>query len=123
MTRSAVKRAILPSLLVLGGVALVVYGVGYHTTTVLVEEEIAPPPPPPEPPPFWGGPPRNGFPGPPFLSRRPPAPPPVPQKVLVKFVDPEQRLIRDVTIGGLARMDDGRIKRTYSGEGPALCPT
>lgn len=35
----------------------------------------------------------------------------------------EPRLVREVTIGGLARVKSGMLKRTYTGSGPALCPT
>lgn len=36
---------------------------------------------------------------------------------------PEWALIREVTFGGVARLDNGELKRTYSGQPPALCPT
>lgn len=32
-------------------------------------------------------------------------------------------IVRDVTIGGLIRLGNGNIKRTYAGQPPALCPT
>jgi hypothetical protein len=38
-------------------------------------------------------------------------------------VRPETQLIREVTVGGLARTDSGTLILTYSEEGPSLCPT
>ncbi len=35
----------------------------------------------------------------------------------------EPAIIRDVTVGGLVRLDSGAIKRTYSGKPPSACPT
>jgi hypothetical protein len=116
-------RVILSVLIALAGLALFAYGMAAHNTVVLVTKEIVLPAPPPPPPSVWGG--RSGPGGlsSPFFSPPPPPPPPAPQKVLVSFIQPERWLVRDVTVGGLARRDDGRIERTYSGKGPALCPT
>ncbi len=35
----------------------------------------------------------------------------------------EPAIIRDVTVGGLVRLDSGAIRRTYSGKPPSACPT
>jgi hypothetical protein len=35
----------------------------------------------------------------------------------------ESQVIRDVTVGGLTRLDSGTIQRTYSGKPPEACPT
>ncbi len=36
----------------------------------------------------------------------------------------EPAVVKDITIGGLVRLDNGQIKRTYAaGQAPALCPT
>ena len=35
----------------------------------------------------------------------------------------ETALIREVTVGGLARDESGQIKKTYSGKAPEACPT
>ena len=44
-----------------------------------------------------------------------------------KYVDvrnePEWVLVREITIGGVARLANGQLKRTYSGKPPALCPS
>ncbi len=41
----------------------------------------------------------------------------------VEHVEPEWVLVREVTVGGVARLENGKLKRTYSGKPPALCPT
>lgn len=66
-------------------------------------------PPMEGPPPFW-------------------QPPPVFEKVIkitiVTTDEPEPKIIREVSVGGLMLAESGEIKRTYSGQdGPALCPT
>ncbi len=117
----------LPVLLLAAGVAALVYGTGLRTVpvlaTVMVEKEEIILEKPPVP--IY----RTPGPG----DHRPPMPlpPPRPKKVKVsKPEDQEQRhgepkLIHDVTVGGLERLADGRLKFTYGpGEdGPALCPT
>jgi len=35
----------------------------------------------------------------------------------------EYQLVREVTVGGVERTELGHLRRTYSGSGPALCPT
>lgn len=113
-------------LLLAAGTVLLVYGTGMRSVPVwavvmvekeeIVLERV--------PAPMWDGPPGPG-------GRRPPAPPPRPKRVKVEVAeDQEQRhgepkLIRDVTIGGLARLQDGRLQFTSGPgeEGPALCPT
>jgi hypothetical protein len=35
----------------------------------------------------------------------------------------EPQIVRDVTFGGLVRLDSGTIRRTYSGKPPQACPT
>jgi hypothetical protein len=37
--------------------------------------------------------------------------------------EPEWAIVRDVTIGGIVRLANGQLKRTYSGKPPSLCPT
>ena len=125
MLRTA--RAVLSVVLILGGAGLIVYGAKYNVVTVYVEEEITPPAPPrpPVPPPSSSFldrlRPGRGVPPPPFLAP-PPAPLPAKLKVLHRFEDREPVIVRDVTVGALARAD-GRILRTPLGEGQALCPT
>ncbi len=49
------------------------------------------------------------------------------QKVIEKYSelsnDPEWVIVRDVTVGGVIRLANGPLKRTYSGKAPSLCPT
>jgi hypothetical protein len=69
--------------------------------------------------------------GNPFDSPAPPGPPPPPgmrfEKVTEKYLEtseePEWSMVWEVTIGGVVRLANGQLKRTYSGQPPALCPT
>ena len=45
------------------------------------------------------------------------------QTSLVAQDDPERAIVRDVTVGGVVRLANGQLQRTYSGKPPALCPT
>ncbi len=45
------------------------------------------------------------------------------EPVAVAALTPEPGMIREITIGGLARTDLGRLKKTYSGQAPKACPT
>ena len=47
----------------------------------------------------------------------------VTQIELVAHTEPEWVLVREMTFGGVARLENGELKRTYSGKPPALCPT
>ncbi len=47
----------------------------------------------------------------------------VTQITLIARMEREWVLVREVTIGGVARLENGELKRTYSGKPPALCPT
>jgi hypothetical protein len=116
---STARRVILPAILIVAGLAILVYGAGFRAVPVLVEQEEKAFERSPMPPSFMEEP---SGPGAPPRFFEPPPPPPA-RKILVAEVDPEWRLIRDVTIGGLARLPSNEIRRTYSGEGPALCPT
>lgn len=116
-------------MLLAAGAAALVYGACFRTlpvvATVMVEKEEIILERPPSPP-AWDGPSGPG-------GRRPnmPAPPPRPKKVKTSKPQDEEQLhaerkvTRDVTVGGIARLQDGRLKFTYGpGEsGPALCPT
>ena len=104
-------RVTLTVLAVVAAAGLIAYGVLVHSTTVLVEGAPAEPPPPvvsSDLPP--------GLP-PPFV----PPGPSEPEIVELELSEPEITL--DVTVGGLERLEDGRIVRTYSGEAPEACPT
>lgn len=68
----------------------------------------------------------------PFENPPEPSAPPVPfgmrfEKVTETYVESseewEPTIVWEVTIGGVMRMANGQLKRTYSGQPPALCPT
>ena len=137
------RRAVVPLLLLTAGVSLGVYGAKRHVIPVIDEheEEVSLPISAPfgfglpgvQGEPFPGGPafgegqpPGEGSP-----MDMPPPPPWQPQpmttkvmkKVILTTDEPESKIIREASVGGVA-MVDGEIKRTYSGDqGPALCPT
>ncbi|MBM4090008.1 MAG: hypothetical protein FJ276_11405 [Planctomycetes bacterium] len=141
-----VQRAAMPTLLFAAGIVSLVYGAKHHVQQVFEEQEVeiaidlpgfGPPAGvfpgtdgmPPGLPGMDGlpgidGPP--GFPGLPGMEAF--GPPPaelqkIKQKVMVPLMEPEWVLVRDVTIGGLALIESGGLRRTYSGEPPSLCPT
>ncbi len=132
-------RPALLTLLFTAGIASVIYGARFHTAVVWEEREeereilipLAGPPPgagfgmpggpafgPPE------GPDSRGFneglspdeaQG--FMKKK------VTQQVLVDKVVSEPSLNREVSFGGVALADDGKLMQTYSGRPPSLCPT
>jgi len=68
----------------------------------------------------------------PFEPSQTPSDSPVPPGLVAKKIiervvlderKPERVLVRDVTFGGVVRLGNGQLKRTYSGKPPALCPT
>jgi hypothetical protein len=118
----AIMRAIVPAVLVLGGIASLIYGVGYHSAPVSEEREVEIPIAPPAPfaEPMPGEPPLEGFPG--ELGFVDPGPPMDLPPFLIEN-ESELTLIRETTIGGVTLLACGVLKRTYSGEPPSLCPT
>ncbi len=137
----------MPLALLIAGIVSARHGAKHHLIPVVREheEEVSIP----IPMPFVAGPPgpeENGPPGdisgqePPLGPDGPPGgplmdQPPLPwqppqmfEKVIKKVIEttdePEPRIIREVSVGGVTLADSGEIRRTYSGEdGPALCPT
>ncbi len=118
------------------GIALFVYGVGYHMVPILVPPKPAPAPAKPEPslePPATEQPaaeqPGIGIPGIqyPETCNVPPEPKPDTkpdsQPKLVTIEIPEREVVRDTTVDGLVRLESGEIKRTYGDKPPAACPT
>ncbi|MHC5034353.1 MAG: hypothetical protein ACYTFZ_04900 [Planctomycetota bacterium] len=105
--RAAIVRALPALLLAWAGIVLAIYGATSHAQPVLVEQQLdlpaglGPGPLPGELP---------GFPGPPVTE-------------IVETSESEPRLIREVTVGGVTRLETGELQRTYSGEAPSLCPT
>jgi hypothetical protein len=45
------------------------------------------------------------------------------EKYLAVQDEPERVLVREITIGGVTRLANGQLKRTYSGKPPLLCPS
>jgi hypothetical protein len=125
--RTLAQRAVAPVLLTLAGVASLIYGAAFHVASVTeeqeVEETIEVPSAFGPPPGFADGP---GFGGPGAMGS-PFAPPPVvtkvKRKIFVTADTAEPTLVWEITIGGLARLDTGELKRTYSGAAPSLCPS
>jgi hypothetical protein len=114
------RRAVLPLLSILAGVAALAYGVRFHVLPVIEEheseisinmEESFPP----MQPSFPGMDPRSG-------------PPRFRKQTVTKITEEiiplaEPALIRDATIGGIVLNEARALKRTYSGTPPSLCPT
>ena len=62
----------------------------------------------------------------PFSPFVEPAPPPFPPEVETEVHTaqvPEAELVREVSVGGVTRLQSGDMKRTYSGEALSQCPT
>ena len=124
-----IKRLLIVIVLLAAGAASLLYGAMHHRVTVEVqkEREILIPAarqtipdaiafPPPGMPDEFGSPP----------------PPPRPMEIKMETVtetytvDEEQSeptMVWQATIGGVMRLANGQLKRTYSGKPPALCPT
>ena len=146
-----VKRTIWLIFLLLVGSGSILYGWLFHTATVKVEKErqisiavptlsdldpspferhtAAAPRPSDGADPFHGQSAAENSEGNPFET--PPVLPNPPgmkmEKVTEKYFDdfiaPEYAIIRDVTVGGIVRLANGELKRTYSGKAPSLCPS
>lgn len=147
--RTIFQRALLPTVMLGLGIASLVWGAKHHVLEVFEEQEIeisvAPPPemvqptaPPmgmPMGPDAMGGGMMPGFPGdpgfgPPGMAGPAPimaGPPPEVQKikqiVMISKEEPENQVVFEITIGGLALLETGELKRTYTGAPPSLCPT
>jgi hypothetical protein len=127
--QAIVRRAVLPAMLSIGGLASLIYGAIYHSAPVLEEHQSQTTIEVPTafaPPPFGDG----RFPGgPPSFPGRPPfSGPPLQKKTVTRIelstiVESEPQLTREVSVGGVALLESGELKRTYSGKGPALCPS
>jgi hypothetical protein len=107
--RSNLRRAALPCILLTLGLAALVYGAVCHRVPVWVEKqrEISVPMLVP------------GAAGEPDAMKM--------QKMIEKYrvtrEEPEWIIVRDAAVGGVERLANGRLKRTYSGKAPSLCPT
>jgi hypothetical protein len=129
--RIIVGRALLPAMLVAAGIAAVVYGARFHQAPVIEEQEreftikiplpggaFLPPADSPMPDPVaQAGGDQDSQGGEEFITRK------IKKMVAVSGDNGEPRLIRDLSVGGIVRLDSGELKRTYSGEAPSLCPS
>jgi hypothetical protein len=104
-----IRRAAFVALLAVGGAACVVYGAARHEREVLVEQKVELP---------AGLAPQG--PGAPFWA---PQPPQAETTRTVGIGLSEPVMVRDITVGGLTRLESGELKRTYTGEAPTLCPS
>jgi hypothetical protein len=125
---AVVRGALLPGLLLLGGVASLIYGAWFRSVPVWEaresEETITIPADLP-PGPMGGG---SRWGGPPGFRGLPPGRPPLRKEVVKKtvlnmLVESEPVLMRDVSVGGIVLTEAGELKRTYTGKAPSLCPT
>lgn len=109
------KKILIALVPILVGIGLLIWGVGFHSRTIYFDQEIEIEAPPLEDDPLFGPPDEP--------------PPEASQKVAVleerQATDPEHHLVLEVSRGGVQRLPDGKIKRTYiAGEDPPdLCPT
>ena len=105
-----IAAAIIPILL---GGGLLVYGAVFHARTVYFDEEVEIEAPPIEQDPFA-----------PIVDESW-LPPPETTLVENTVVEPEHRLVLEVSRGGVLRGLSGKIRRTYLGDvaPPDLCPT
>ena len=143
MRLQILHRLVAPVVLALGGVASWFWGTGHHAVEVFVKTEVTetikvPVPMAPSAPmggssPWGAMMPDGTTPGEP--SQEEPAF--VTQKVqVVRYVarsESEPTVVRQMTVGGVARVRDpdreelplepGQLVQTYTGDSPALCPT
>ena len=47
----------------------------------------------------------------------------VTQIVMIGKEETEMVILRDLTVGGIVLLPSGKLKRTYTGNPPSLCPT
>ena len=139
-----VKRIVTLIFLLAAAAGALLYGSLFHRVTIEVEKQreitIAIPtllepgdmffqPQGFDVPPGFDGP--QGMPPGDGHMQSPPPPPMMPgikmETVTEKYVEaqeePEYAMVFEVTIGGITRLANGQLKRTYSGKPPALCPT
>lgn len=111
------KRGLVSILLLLLGAGLIVAGATLHSREVLaqIEQKAV------KPPAGLPGLPGDGMPA--WMQQSPSDAQATPQYVATWIRETEPQLVREITVGGLTRGEDGRLQRTYSGDTPSLCPT
>ncbi len=106
MSECGSGRALLAALLILSGIACVVYGLGLHGLLLAEEKESYVDPFTTIVNPFF---PEENIPS--------------KAKEFVFQTVPEWQVIREVTRGGVVRDASGHIRKTYTGKPPETCPT
>lgn len=125
-----IKRTFVPGVLLLAGIASLVYGTAFHVVPVTEEQEIEKKiivptafGPPGMGDPFFAG----GFPEEESSDDEDPFSSTPTRKVKVRVVktydQSEPSLVREVTFGGVVLLASGELRRTYSGTPPSLCPS
>jgi hypothetical protein len=122
------RRGLLPIVMLGLGIASLVWSAKHHVLEIYEEQEIKislEMMQPMGPPGFPGGPDGGMEPGfmPPFMAGPPPELQTVTFFELVSKEEPESQAVFEITIGGLALLETGELRRTYSGAPPSLCPT
>jgi hypothetical protein len=115
---NVVKRGLLPGLLMILGLASLIYGSRFHNEPVLTEStsEQTIEVPDMSVQTFPDG---RGFTSPPPMRKQT-----VQKTEEVTIYLPEPAIVKDVSVGGLVlAAKSGQLKRTYSGKAPSLCPT
>jgi len=109
----SVLRRLLPLPILLAGIVLLVYGAAFHIIPVFPKQEpkAAPPAQPLQMMTPFGS----------FGAIAARSQPPAPTVQTVQ--EPESKIVREVTVGGVARNADGNIERTYTGKPLSQCPT
>lgn len=120
-----IRRTAIPAILLIGAIAALVYGAAMRRVPVTEEQEVEKTIVIPSPfaapgfdDPFNPG--ADGESDNPFASEFTKK---VTQKIIVTHEEPETRLVREVTFGGVVRLASGELRRTYTGDPPSLCPS
>lgn len=124
-----IRRTVPPSLLLLGGLAALVYGTAYRSIPVTEEQEVEKTIVIPSPFGMPGG--NDPMAGPGVEGQMPESDNPfaseftqkVKQTIILTHQESERQLTREVTFGGVVRLASGELRRTYTGDPPSLCPT
>jgi hypothetical protein len=102
------------AIMVVLGAAAVVYAAAFHVIPVLVDQA----------PPSQTEPAETPDAAPAAVETPPAQSPQAPAPALTILIgEPEPLLVREVSVGGVARLPSGEIKRTYAGSAPPQCPT
>jgi hypothetical protein len=90
---------ITPAILILAGLVMLTYAIAFNSVTVVAQKETD----------------KSSAPDDKATSHQ--------AGSLQSLQLSEAQVVRDVTVGGLERLSTGVLKRTYTGQPDALCPT